>query len=364
MRTNLTVEDIKNIVDDIFNGNLWQNKLTKGLFDYENPNSETILLKNEATGETENVDLAEYLNVKFYTWKERVVEKSNGGYGNSELSVYEDWVQSLNMSMNEAYGLVEKIEEEIVASQDIDSASVTAKVTLLIQADKIKNLDYYLTKLRNIYIGNPQDFLNSHGEIIKTYLIVGALLYDQEPLTTQFGETMVVSFNLQINYLADALSYSDFQIQISLNGDDLYNSNGDIVDENGDPTATKYLTMPITKTTLQRIFTGTPVPIAERPDMTGVVNTTLTNLGTLTFYDFNKELTMAFNELFLRCSAYRVDGVLAQVQDVNIPVFIRIIYGGHSYVYKEVLTQMEKVLNNNDFNISSITLKGWGKIEQ
>lgn len=358
MRTNFTVEDVKNLLDDIFNGNLWQSKYSKGQVAYENPNSEKILLTNEDTLESEQVDLAEYLNIKFYTWKERVVEKSNDGYGNSSLSTFEDWVLSLNMSMNEAYALVEKIDEEIVTSQDIDSASVTAKVTLLVQADKIKNLDYYLTKLRNAYVGNPQDYQNTYGDKLKMYILLGALLYEQEPMTLQYGECMVVSFNLKINYLNDALSYSDIEVSLSLDGDDTYDENGEIVGE------TKYLTMPITKATMQRVFTSTPVPTAVRPDMTGFVNSTLSNGETLTFYDFNKELTNAFNDLFWRCGAYRVDGILSAVQDVNIPVFIRVKTATHTYVYKDVIVSMEKVLQNNDFNISSVTLKGWGKIAQ
>ena len=88
MRTNFTVEDVKNLINDIFNGTLWQSKYSKGQIAYENPNSEKILLTNEDTLESEQVDLAEYLNIKFYTWKERVVEKSSDGYSNSSLSTF------------------------------------------------------------------------------------------------------------------------------------------------------------------------------------------------------------------------------------------------------------------------------------
>ena len=47
---------------------------------------------------------------------------------------------------------------------------------------------------------------------------------------------------------------------------------------------------------------------------------------------------------------------------LNIPVYIRIKSNKHTYVFKDMVDQMQKVITNNDFNISSITLKGWGKI--
>ena len=68
--------------------------------------------------------------------------------------------------MNESYGLVEKIDEEVTASQDIDSSIITGKVTFLIQTDKVKNLDYYVTKIRNKYLGVPQDIQKSYSDIL------------------------------------------------------------------------------------------------------------------------------------------------------------------------------------------------------
>ena len=358
MRTTLTAEDIKNIADNIFNGNLWLSNASNGDIAYDNPNSEQIVMRNADTGETWEEDLAKYLNIKFYTWKERVLSKEASGYDNPTPTLFEDWLQSLNMSMNESYALVEKIDEEVVVSQDIDSSNITNKITFLVQADKVKNLDYYICKLRNAYMGVPQDLENAYGNKLKAYILIGALSYDQEPSTIQFGECVIVSCYFQVNYLNDALSFSDTQIEISLTGDDTYDESGNIV---GD---THYLTMPITKLSWQNIFTTQALPTIERPDLTGFVASSLSNVKTLTFYDFNKQLTLAFNDLFWSCAAYRVDGILSQVKDVNVPVFIRVTSNGKSYVFKDVIDQMQKSMTNNDFNICSITLKGWGKIEQ
>lgn len=358
MRTIFTIEDVKNIMNNIFNGNLWEHKYSNGEIAYNNPNSEKILLIDIDNGTQTEKDIAEYLNIKFYNWKQRLVEKSNDELEAAPLSVFEDWVQSLNFSMDESYALVERIDEEVTASQDIDSATYMAKITFLIQTDKIKNLEYYVTKVRNKFLGVPQEIQNSYGDIVKAFIMIGALIYDQEPFTMQLGECVIVSLNFRISYLANALTYSDAEIQISLNGDDAYDVNGNIVGE------TKYLTMPITRATFQNIFVSNPLPTTERPDLTGFVATSLSTAKTFSFFDFiNKELTMQFNDLFWSCSAHRINGKLTQVKDVNIPVFIRIKSNGKTYVYKDMIDNMQKNLTNNDFNISSITTKGWGKIQ-
>ena len=364
MRTIFTLSDLKDIIENIFNGNLRASKVSGGKIAYENPNSEKIILIDEDTGARKETDLAKYLNIEFYKWKDHLVSVDEQNFGNDydeeqqRLSVLEEWVQSLNFSMNQAYALVEKTDSEVVASQDIDSATIMGRITFLIQVDKINNLDYYVSKLRNAFLGNPQDIQNSYGDIIKAYILLGDLSYDQEPFMTPLGETVVVTSNFRISYLANALTYNDTEISISLDGDDTYDTNGNVVGP------TKYLKMPITKATLQNIFTTTPISTQNRPDLTGFLAQALSTAKTFSFFDFNKELTMKFNDLFWRCACIRYDGKLETVKDVNIPVFFKVVSNGHSYVFKDVIDNMQKVLTNNDFNISSITTKGWGKISK
>lgn len=353
MRTIFTSQDIKNIIREIFNGNMAQYKASNGKIAYENPNSEKIVFVDEDDGTKTEQDIAQYLNIKFYSWKNRVVEKSDQAViGETQQTAFDTWVQSLNVSMKESYGLVELLDEEVTASQDIDSATKIGRITFLVQADKISTLDYYVSKIRNTYLGNPQDIQNQYGEIIKAYVLIGTLVYDEEPSTIQLGECLQVSCNFRLTYLANALSYNDTEIAISLDGDDTYKKDGSIRGE------TKYLTMPITKITWQNIFTSKALPTSARPDLTGYVATALSNVKTLSFFDFNKQLTMKFNDLFWRCSAYAIDGKAVTTSEVNVPIFIRVKSNGHTYVYKDIIDNMQKTMTNNDFNISSITLKG------
>ena len=358
MRTIFTTEDLKNFIEQVFNGNLRKSLLSNGQIVYDNENSEEIIMINDDDGETTTIDLAKYLNITFYSWKERLLEKSNVGIdANPQLSNFENWVQSLNFSMNEAYALVEKIDEEIVTSQDIDSSTISARVTFLMQADKIKNLDYYVTKIRNNFVGVPQEIQNSYGEMLTAYFLMGDLLFEQEPMMTQLGECIVCTANVQLSYMAQAMGWMDNKIYLSFDGDDTYDENGDIVGE------TKYMEMPLTEATWQAVFTSNTLPTAERPDITGIVTTAISNIKTISFFDFkNKQLTMRLNDIFWSLGAIRKNGLLTSVEDVNIPVFVKVTSNGNSYVYKDVIERMEKHIVNSDFNISSITLKNWGKI--
>lgn len=356
-RTILTAEDIKNIWQGIFNGTDIPERQADGSIATrrDNPNSETILLVNE-DGERENVDLAEYLGIKFYTWKERLVETKDEGGGAAPYSAFDDWVRSIEFSLSQAYALVELVDEEVTTSQDIDNAVKAGRITFLIQSDKVKNLDYYVTKIRNNYIGNPEQIMNAYGDTVTAYLLLGTLMYDEEPATTQYGECVRVSAGFKISYMSDALNYSDQRIEISLDGDDEYDAEGNVV---GD---TKFLTVPITKQSWQAIFTSNAILTSERPDLTGFLATTLSVVKTFTFFDFNKTLTQRLNEIFWRCGAYRVDGIVSEAQDVNIPVYVRVTTAEHSYVFKDMIDNIQKVITNSDFNVSSLTLKGWGRL--
>lgn len=344
-KTKFTGEDLKNLVETIFNGNLRQHLASKGAIPYVNENSEKVILIDEESGEQTEKDLAEYLNVHFYNWKERLVETSDPFHEKAQQYVnFEDWVESLNVSMNESYALVEKTDEEVVASQDIDSATISGKITFLVQTDKIKNLDYYVTKVRNAYVGYPQVIQNSYGNKIKAYILVGTLIYDQEPTMTQLGEVVVVSCNFAISYLNDASTYSDTKIELSFDG-------------------TNYYEMPITKGTYQTVFATNPVPRSQRPDITGVVAASASTTKTITFYDYNQTLTNLIDEKFWGTCAYKIDDTETIAREVNVPVYVRVTKNGHIYYHKDVIENIEKVLTNNDFDVCSMSLRTWGKVE-
>ena len=122
MRTVFTAEDVKNIIETIFNGNLRQFLISKGNVPYNNPNSEKILLIDEDDGAQQEKDLAEYLNIKFYNWKERLVANeanvSQGGTLASRSSRLEMRKRACD-EINRMFGLNIDVEY----NQDLDITS-------------------------------------------------------------------------------------------------------------------------------------------------------------------------------------------------------------------------------------------------
>lgn len=357
MKTNFTVEDVKNLFEDIFNGNLEKHKISGGKIPYENENSEDIIFIDENTGLELKDDLAKYLNVKFYAWKERLVEKQNKLYEeDGELQTVDAWIESLNFSQNESYALVEIVDEDATVSQDIDNATILGRVSFIIQANKISNIDYYTTKIRNRYLGKTQEFQNSFGDILTCYLTIGRLVYEQEPIMTQLGEAIIVSFNFRLSYLNQAKTYTDTKIEFSLDGDDEYDESGNIVGE------TKYQTFPITKSTWQLIGTNTPLPTQNKPNITGVVGSALSMISTFSFFDYENKFLDHFRDLFWTSCAITKNSKEVSVQEVNIPIYVRVTDSGNVYVFKNIIDNIHKTITNGDFTILSMTLKGFGKI--
>lgn len=349
MRTNLTTEDIKNIVDIAYNG-----------FEGDNPNDEDIILVEE-DGTQKQMSLANYLGINFYAYKERVEGTYARGYQNYDYDALPqgiaDWISSINTSFDKAYALVERLDEDVTASQDIDAGMLLGQITFLVQTNKVKNFEYYHNKVKNHFLGNPQVITNAFGNNIHAYILLGTPKYDEAPVTIQIGECVVITCPFKINYLGNAMTYNDYKFSMSLTGDDTYNEQGEIV---GD---TKFLTVPITQASIGAIFSENALTTYDKPEMTGFVNASLSQAKVLSFYDFNVELVTQINEIFWGHPAYRINGILQTTQkEINIPVFFKVEHGGKSYVYKDVITSIQKQFTNSDFVVTNFTIKGFGKI--
>lgn len=343
-RVIFTSKDIRGIVEEIFNGNLRLTKLKPNVV-YANPNSEMVALYDEDTEDTSSVDLAKYLNLTFYTWKNRLVEVPR--VINTEISAYEAWIESLNESTTDSYGLVEILAEENVQSQDIDGGNITAQITFLVQTNKIENLEYYVSKLKNIYLGNPQDIQDVSSDHITAFIGLGALTYDTEPQTTPLGETIIASVKFSFNYIKNASTSADVHIKMLINP-----SNTEISFDN-------IAELPYSKLTWQQIPSAYPVPKAVNPSETGFLVQTISTVKNFTFFDFpNNPTVQSFNQLLWKLGASTINGVNTTPYEVNIPVIIQVTTNGNTYKYQDVITQMQKVITNGDFTINSLSLKG------
>ena len=81
------------------------------------------------------------------------------------------------------------------------------------------------------------------------------------------------------------------------------------------------------------------------------------------FFDYDITFTKLLNHLFWSMSAIKIDNVDTIATDVNKYIYVKVETGDHTYLYKDVITQLDKTITNNDFTITTMTLKTAGKIE-
>ena len=330
-KTNLSTIDVKNIIEQAFNGNLAAYKASNGAIAYDNENSEEITLTDENSSEATTVDLAQYLDIHFFAWKHRVSE-------------YNEWLTSLNNVGVSTYALIELTDSEILPSPDIDSATLTGQMTVLVPSDKVANFDYYTSKIRNIYTGEPFDITNKFGDKVKAYLNMGIALYEQEPTMEQIGECEIVRVNFTLQYLTNATSYSDILFELSLDGTNFYE-------------------LSYSQLEWANTFATSSVPRLARPDRAAFIPTTMGQVKTISFFDFDKTLTNELNKKFFAFGATKTGTdknnlVATAIQPVRVPITIRVYTGGVYYQYNDIISDMVKSVQNGAFVTTTLTLKG------
>lgn len=338
MKTILTTNDICNFIGTIFA-----------------ENSEPIGITNEYSGEREEKDIAKYLNIKFYAWKNRVIEKGDDQYINPMYMDYDTWVQSLNLSMDESYALVEMLDEEVTVSKDIDSCNKIGQITFLVQSDKMTILDYYLHKLRNQYLGNTFIFQNSNGDKLKAFMLLGVPIYEEEPIQTQLGECIVVKCNFQFTYINNAETYTDYEISFSVGGEFTFDEQGNTITE---PTFSKVI---LSKMTPQLAFIVNPITVQDRPDLTGSIASASSSSFAISFFDFENDFIDKLNDIFWSQTSFIKNDKLQNIQNVQVPIYMRVENKNNVYIYKCLIESITKTITNNDFVVTNLSLKLWGK---
>lgn len=305
-------------------------------------NTENMRVVDE-DGESIDVDIADYLNVEFYDWSNRLTAAGDEPITSSvDGGIYEQWLTSINASLNKAYALVEITNDEVTASPDLDNGTVAGQITFIIQSSKIKLLDYYIRLLRRNAMGVPKELTTSDDEKITTMWHYGILSYDEEPQMLQFGECIVARCGFTVSYINAANTYNDMQIEMSF-----FNENS-------------YAPLRLSKMSWQLLGAASGVTPQNRPDLSGAIITSLQAVKTLTFFDFkDSDVVKQVRNILLTACAYKIDGQLSSQTEVNKKVFFKVTTDGHEYIYRDVLERVEMSLVNNDINVISIVLRNY-----
>ncbi|MDR1138315.1 MAG: hypothetical protein LBK70_00340 [Clostridiales bacterium] len=313
MKSVFTTNDIKNIVYSAFK-------------------EHSVQVPIVTDGQEEVVDISEHLNIEFYTFVHY-------------LEMDKEERKSLSTALDKSYAIVETGNESANVSADIDFVEKEGTITFIVQDHKVRMLDYFITRLRSIYLGQPQKIKNNFGEVLNLYLIIGIMQYETAPETTGLGDTVVCRVDFKITYLTNTLTYSDYDVSLSFDG-------------------TNFMHLPFNELSLQIIFASDALPRYAKNDIAGIRNKTADFVASVSFYDFLKEPFRAINDRFMRFGATRLNGQDLPSQDINKLVYLRIIVdNGDSgqadeYVYLCTYNAIQKKIENASYSTMSLTLKG------
>lgn len=313
-----TTQNIKDIIDSAFK-----------------EHTEQIIIATNDKAET--VDLQEYLNIQFYTFSQNLGVQKNQEKRQDE---FDNWYSNLNMALNKSYALVETTSEDSTISPDIDFVEKTGQITFIVQERKINQLDYYIQRLRSIYLGQPQKIKNNFGDTLNLYLLIGTLQYDEEPSNTAYGKTIVCSIGFKITYLTNALTYTDYEVSLSFDNQNYYH-------------------LPFNELSLQIIFANDALPRYHKSDLAGVRNKTASFVASISFYDFLKPIFQEINKRFMLFACNKLNGQDLPAQDINELVYLKIgIQNENEYLFLCTYDNIQKKIENASYSNMSLTLKG------
>jgi hypothetical protein len=198
-----------------------------------------------------------------------------------------------------------------------------------------------MKKIRNNYVGVPQDLVNANGDIVSAFFLFGIMIYDEEPMQTPIGESIVCSLNYSISYLNNANSYNSMKIEISLDGE-------------------TYESVLLSSATFKVISANKVQPKAQRPDLVGSISSGLSSEKTFTFFDYKMSLYNALSSKFWTLCAVRKNGESLETQDVNIPIYIRVYPDKTTsdyYDFDDIVDIWTCNIYNGDFNVINLSTK-------
>lgn len=332
-KTILKTYDLLNIINQLF----------------DNDNSQ-IQIIDEYANTTKTVKTTDFLNIKFFDYKYDIKDhnllETEDGFQFPNL---DNWLNSMGDN-TKTYALVELINQEITSSVDIDMGSATAKITFLINQDKLYVLEDLANRLQREIIGVRNQLYNAEQNLLTCYYNILNFTYENEPITTALGRCIIASMEFNVAYLTSATTYKDLDITLSLDN-------------------TNYYDLLFNELKQDISFTGKANLMYNNPHASGTINTAVSYIQTFTFWAYNKERFIV--DLKYKAKKLVDDNALI-IGTINIPVWVKenVDYyntNDNAYDTEEITTKMVLVdftisVKNSDFVVCSITLNRFGKV--
>ena len=262
-----------------------------------------IVLIDEDTGENKSMEINDYLRTDFYTYYYDTRQNNNfddlNGNG-FNFPNYDTWLNSRG-STSTSYGQVELSGLEVVASEDIDMGSATAKITFVMPYEKIDILDAHINKLRLFVAGVRNTFVNADNDTISFYASLGELQYDAEPYNTPLGKCILASLTFNIAFMQDAVSSNQSEVEISLDG-------------------TNYDHLYYNQMTQNIIFNGKPNLMQNKPYASGTIISSASYTMTISYWIYIQDnVQLALNNKIMSV----VNDNETYTDLVNIPIWVK-----------------------------------------
>lgn len=319
-------------------------ELIKSLF---TDNDFSITTTDSQNNITQVDSIVDYLNIEFYTQKKDL--RDSNYFNPFDIDSINQYVRSLGQSLKKGFGLVEITNNTPMTALDLDGGNLVGKVSIVIQTDRVANLDFYITYLRNKYVGIFEDIV-SQDKTYTSHIVISGL-DKTEVYECALGQCITATFEISIAYLEEAETYQDDDFAISLDN-------------------TNFYSVPISRKTKSIIFTGKTQTRQDNPTQSGLVNASASVALDLTYWLIKSN--MFFTELdFLMekvSSEHYTDSMIIgnfKNNEVNIPIYAKTTrtYPDRTYTFyhKYTITSYTKQYVNNDMTIVNLKLGTYAK---
>lgn len=269
-------------------------------------------------GEKEK-SITDALNIEYYAFKRRIKSA-------------DDYLASMEKSLNQAYCLCELLQAKRLYSKDIDHAIIDGRLTVWLQTEKIKLLEAFVEECNSICCGEICEV--PVGNETRNMLIeFGAPQIINIQSASEIGESAILTIAVKMELAPSLLSYSDYKIELSF--------------DNGE----NYSTVPFTSWTYTYNTSQVPIPVANKSD-SGFINVSQSNSISLNLYEFNKPLTQELRKIALRCNA------IGESTELNVPIYLRMTVGvddeAEIYTYKVLAKTITINGTNTTFNTMAV----------
>lgn len=302
--------------------------IVRGIFEDEEVND--IITDPSAPEEWQGKTIGDILNVEYYTFKHRPV--STESIINKLLE--EEKKTNHLAALTRSFCLLSLGEVERLFSKDVDMAALNAKLEYLVQSDKPKLLEY-LIEGSNIATSGLRIPVYFGDEVRKAVVIFGRPDVTDILTGTPFGECARVDVDVVILLYPDAVSYSDYTVNIA------FTENG--IEKNAD--------IPLSSFSIANIMTQDAVPGIEACRTVGSINLSRATTFVLVFDGYNNPFINYLTNLAL------TEGNA----DNNTPYTLKITRGDLSYTHTVIIKDHQIVTaadTSNEVHTLTLTKRG------